>query len=267
MDTMPSVGLTARHDNEFSNRTPVDSNITLWQFLLELLVQGEHPQLIQWTNREGEFKLLDAEAVARLWGQRKAKPHMNYDKLSRALRYYYDKNIIKKVIGQKFVYRFVETNITEPVAYNMSLCRAMSNTSVTAKSDIHPSQVPAAPPPAPPPPAPLTTVTTTTTTTSIVKEEPNKPDHGMSFSISSRDIVIEQKSKWKRHVNSSRYRARFADDATDLLMLSRGRPFEEQFLMKNHWTVEQMFIKRGLNELISLPNVNVLRDVFSSALL
>lgn len=33
---------------------------------------------------------------------------MNYDKLSRALRYYYDKNIIKKVIGQKFVYRFVD---------------------------------------------------------------------------------------------------------------------------------------------------------------
>lgn len=32
---------------------------------------------------------------------------MNYDKLSRALRYYYDKNIIKKVTGQKFVYRFV----------------------------------------------------------------------------------------------------------------------------------------------------------------
>uniref|UniRef100_A0A914ZFR2 ETS domain-containing protein n=1 Tax=Parascaris univalens TaxID=6257 RepID=A0A914ZFR2_PARUN len=85
----------------------MDSNITLWQFLLELLVKGEHPNLIQWTSQEGEFKLLDAEAVAQLWGQRKSKPHMNYDKLSRALRYYYDKNIIKKVIGQKFVYRFV----------------------------------------------------------------------------------------------------------------------------------------------------------------
>ncbi|VDM62105.1 unnamed protein product [Angiostrongylus costaricensis] len=98
MDAMPaaSVGIT-RHDGDYSSRSSVDSNITLWQFLLELLVQGEHPQLIQWTNREGEFKLLDAEAVARLWGQRKAKPHMNYDKLSRALRYYYDKNIIKKV--------------------------------------------------------------------------------------------------------------------------------------------------------------------------
>ncbi|KAK6021162.1 Ets-domain protein [Ostertagia ostertagi] len=96
------------------------------------------------------FQLLDAEAVARLWGQRKAKPHMNYDKLSRALRYYYDKNIIKKVIGQKFVYRFVEANITEPVAYNMSLCRAMSNTSVTAKPRrSHPAPVPAPPPPPP----------------------------------------------------------------------------------------------------------------------
>lgn len=39
---------------------------------------------------------------------------MNYDKLSRALRYYYDKNIIKKVIGQKFVYRFV----TQPESAN-----------------------------------------------------------------------------------------------------------------------------------------------------
>jgi hypothetical protein len=32
---------------------------------------------------------------------------MNYDKLSRALRYYYEKNIIKKVTGQKFMYKFV----------------------------------------------------------------------------------------------------------------------------------------------------------------
>ncbi|CAJ0579947.1 unnamed protein product, partial [Mesorhabditis spiculigera] len=87
---------------------PGDTNITLWQFLLELLRGNERRDLIQWTGVvDGEFKLLDAEAVARLWGQRKSKPNMNYDKLSRALRYYYDKNIIKKVTGQKFVYRFV----------------------------------------------------------------------------------------------------------------------------------------------------------------
>ena len=32
---------------------------------------------------------------------------MNYEKLSRGLRYYYDKNIIKKVPNQRYVYRFV----------------------------------------------------------------------------------------------------------------------------------------------------------------
>jgi len=94
--------------NSGSSSLASDSNVTLWQFLLELLLGGtQHAHLITWTGEEGEFKLLDAEAVARLWGQRKNKANMNYDKLSRALRYYYDKNIIRKVMGQKFVYRFV----------------------------------------------------------------------------------------------------------------------------------------------------------------
>ncbi|KAL4646292.1 ETS domain-containing protein Elk-1 isoform X1 [Arapaima gigas] len=85
----------------------MDPSITLWQFLLHLLEDGSHRHLISWTSGDGEFKLLDAEEVARLWGLRKNKTNMNYDKLSRALRYYYDKNIIKKVSGQKFVYKFV----------------------------------------------------------------------------------------------------------------------------------------------------------------
>ncbi|KAM8868177.1 ETS domain-containing protein Elk-4 isoform 1-T1 [Synchiropus picturatus] len=85
----------------------MDNSVTLWQFLLQLLLDSNNEPLIRWTNEEGEFKLLQAEEVARLWGARKNKPNMNYDKLSRALRYYYDKNIIKKVNGQKFVYRFV----------------------------------------------------------------------------------------------------------------------------------------------------------------
>lgn len=84
-----------------------DASVTLWQFLLELLLSKEHAHLICWASNEGEFRLLDPEQVAALWGQRKNKQNMNYDKLSRALRYYYDKNIIKKVMGQKFVYKFV----------------------------------------------------------------------------------------------------------------------------------------------------------------
>ncbi|XP_066995179.1 ETS domain-containing protein Elk-3 [Anabrus simplex] len=85
----------------------METNITLWQFLLELLLSNQYNNIITWTNNDGEFKLVNAEEVARLWGLRKNKTNMNYDKLSRALRYYYDKNIIKKVLGQKFVYRFV----------------------------------------------------------------------------------------------------------------------------------------------------------------
>ncbi|KAH0618883.1 hypothetical protein JD844_018407 [Phrynosoma platyrhinos] len=87
--------------------TAMDSAITLWQFLLQLLQESQNKDIICWTSNDGEFKLLQAEEVARLWGIRKNKPSMNYDKLSRALRYYYVKNIIKKVNGQKFVYKFV----------------------------------------------------------------------------------------------------------------------------------------------------------------
>ena len=35
--------------------------------------------------------------MAQLWGERKHKPTMNYEKLSRALRYYYDGDMIAKV--------------------------------------------------------------------------------------------------------------------------------------------------------------------------
>jgi len=74
------------------------SSIHLWEFLLDLLADEKCSSLITWINREGgEFKLKNQEEVAKRWGNLKRRPGMNYDKLSRALRYYYQKNIIKKV--------------------------------------------------------------------------------------------------------------------------------------------------------------------------
>ncbi|XP_016282302.1 ETS domain-containing protein Elk-1 isoform X4 [Monodelphis domestica] len=73
--------------------TVMDPSVTLWQFLLQLLKEQSNGHLIAWTSSDGEFKLVDAEEVARLWGLRKNKTNMNYDKLSRALRYYYDKSL------------------------------------------------------------------------------------------------------------------------------------------------------------------------------
>ncbi|XP_057374930.2 DNA-binding protein D-ETS-6-like [Daphnia carinata] len=81
--------------------------IQLWQFLLELLADPQsNAAWITWEGSHGEFKLLDPDEVARQWGNRKAKPNMNYDKLSRALRYYYDKNIMSKVTGKRYTYKF-----------------------------------------------------------------------------------------------------------------------------------------------------------------
>ena len=63
--------------------------------------------IIKWNGKQGEFKFLKQESVAQLWGKRKNKANMNYEKLSRALRYYYDGNIISKVSGKRFVYKFI----------------------------------------------------------------------------------------------------------------------------------------------------------------
>jgi hypothetical protein len=76
--------------------------------LLELLLDPKHKNLIKWTHDERfEFKLLNPNLIATMWGKRKNKPSMNYEKLSRGLRYYYDKHIIDKVHGKRYVYQFV----------------------------------------------------------------------------------------------------------------------------------------------------------------
>jgi len=76
--------------------------VTLWEFLLELLLDENSMNLISWTNYEGEFRLHQSEEVARLWGLRKKRNNMNYDKLSRALRYYYDKVILEFLTSSNF---------------------------------------------------------------------------------------------------------------------------------------------------------------------
>ncbi|NWW81424.1 ETV4 protein, partial [Climacteris rufus] len=82
-------------------------SLQLWQFLVALLDDPTNSHFIAWTGRGMEFKLIEPEEVARLWGIQKNRPAMNYDKLSRSLRYYYEKGIMQKVAGERYVYRFV----------------------------------------------------------------------------------------------------------------------------------------------------------------
>uniref|UniRef100_A0A034W792 DNA-binding protein D-ETS-4 n=1 Tax=Bactrocera dorsalis TaxID=27457 RepID=A0A034W792_BACDO len=85
------------------------SHIHLWQFLKELLAEPHaHGTAIRWIDRNrGIFKIEDSVRVAKLWGGRKNRPAMNYDKLSRSIRQYYKKGIMKKTErSQRLVYQF-----------------------------------------------------------------------------------------------------------------------------------------------------------------
>ncbi|VDP66953.1 unnamed protein product [Echinostoma caproni] len=108
-------GPTGPHDviQSTLGSNPLHSGpIQLWQFLLEELRNPQAREFIHWTGNDWEFKLKDPNQVAKRWGARKNKPKMNYEKLSRGLRYYYDKRIIQKVSGKRYVYRFTQ-NIHE----------------------------------------------------------------------------------------------------------------------------------------------------------
>lgn len=92
-----------------SGQGRTSSNIHLWQFVKELLNQPHlYSGCIHWLDRErGIFKIVDSNRVASLWGRRKNRPAMNYDKLSRSLRQYYKKGIMKKTERtQRLVYQF-----------------------------------------------------------------------------------------------------------------------------------------------------------------
>lgn len=79
----------------------------LWEFLLELLADESCRSIICWKKKEsGVFKLIDHHEVAKRWGMLKQKDGMDYSKLSRALRLYYQQGIIRKVKGEMLVYRF-----------------------------------------------------------------------------------------------------------------------------------------------------------------
>ncbi|NXG06718.1 ETV5 protein, partial [Sakesphorus luctuosus] len=84
-------------------------SLQLWQFLPLACISGviscENPSPNPGWSPD-DCPLLSPQ-VARRWGIQKNRPAMNYDKLSRSLRYYYEKGIMQKVAGERYVYKFV----------------------------------------------------------------------------------------------------------------------------------------------------------------
>ncbi|XP_013773210.1 ETS homologous factor-like isoform X2 [Limulus polyphemus] len=80
----------------------------LWEFIRDLLLNPLYnPTYIRWERREeGIFKFVQSDKVAKLWGERKQNTSMTYEKLSRAMRYYYKSQVLLPVFGRRLVYKF-----------------------------------------------------------------------------------------------------------------------------------------------------------------
>ena len=91
----------------YTESTP-GGHIQLWHFLLDLLMSpsSENEGVLVWDGPSGEFHIRNPEKLAKLWGSHKNRPNMTYEKLTRALRYYYEKNLMSKVAGKRHSYCF-----------------------------------------------------------------------------------------------------------------------------------------------------------------
>ena len=86
--------------------TDIPTSAQLWEFTLRVLKKPVYHNMVNWENRnEGLFRFHDANAFAALWGKHRNRPHMTYDKVARALRYYYKRDILNQV-GGRLTYRF-----------------------------------------------------------------------------------------------------------------------------------------------------------------
>ncbi|KAG6800669.1 ETS-related transcription factor Elf-5 [Apis mellifera caucasica] len=80
----------------------------LWEFIRDLLRNRETcPSLICWEDySQAKFRFVKSDEVAKRWGSRKGNTKMTYEKLSRAMRYYYKSKIFQPVLGKRLVYQF-----------------------------------------------------------------------------------------------------------------------------------------------------------------
>ncbi|XP_017886922.1 ETS-related transcription factor Elf-5-like isoform X2 [Ceratina calcarata] len=80
----------------------------LWEFIRDLLLNNRTcPSLICWEDySQAKFRFVKSDEVAKRWGSRKGNTNMTYEKLSRAMRYYYKSQIFLPVYGRRLVYQF-----------------------------------------------------------------------------------------------------------------------------------------------------------------
>jgi hypothetical protein len=82
-----------------NSRSNARKSLYLWEFLFGLLEDDECASVLCWINkREGVFELKNTDELAKLWGTVKNRPKMDKYKLFRAIRTYYNRGMLRKVI-------------------------------------------------------------------------------------------------------------------------------------------------------------------------
>lgn len=94
-------------DDHYDDSFPRFNRFTLWSFIIDLLEQ-EKKTCVKWTDRENLiFRVEDRDGLANEWGRRKGSVSMTWQKFARAMRYYYGKEILEKVMKELFSFPFI----------------------------------------------------------------------------------------------------------------------------------------------------------------
>lgn len=136
--TTPGAFLPVKREFFPDGPEPNTNGRLLWDFLQQLLNDPaqRYSSYIAWKCRDtGVFKIVDPAGLAKLWGKQKNHLSMNYDKMSRALRYYYRVNILRKVQGERHCYQFLRNPTELKSIKNISLLRqTMANQNANGQS-------------------------------------------------------------------------------------------------------------------------------------
>ena len=107
LDEDHEISISSDNDVDFNEdivplpEEPNGKECLLLEFLLQLLNDRKYEDCIKWKDKEsGVFKIVDSAGLSELWGIQRNHHSMNFDKMSRALRYYYKVSKLKKVPEQ-----------------------------------------------------------------------------------------------------------------------------------------------------------------------
>jgi len=87
------------------------SSCKMVQWIVSLLRDPSYnPSVITWVDEvNGVFAIKDTAQYAKLWGERKNNREMNYEKLSRGMRYYYRNGELEAIRDKRLTYKFGPT--------------------------------------------------------------------------------------------------------------------------------------------------------------